>query len=258
MEEWPGWIYLPEELTDCYTSITSMTTFLVTIYKSEVPPPFGRGSIITGETIDNKTFWSSSIGFKMIVLRPDIEMDLKRLFPFFRTVEPTGQLHRDSAVFRITSAKNQENRVDYFAWISSEGELLLCEDLKLLKKMIATGYGDVSCILEDFPYPSLLDLLPNLGAGLSFDSYKQAFYAICQKAGKDGIDSEVIESYKESNRILAEPFMKLFLLIIHYARILLFSILLRRPRMIIKCLSRELELIPGKKRSMMFWKNIAS
>ena len=193
-----GWINsppMPEELLDKFDSVTTMTTVRIVAYNSQEPRPMGRGGKISSEEIAGKNYFSNSFGFQMVVVRPDHNLELKKLLPGFKSVELIGQTIKEGSVYNFKSSRYRGKEITYYLWLSPEDELLVCEELKLLKKMISAGYGEEPGILADFPYPALLDALPDIGPGWTYASFKPAYKAICMQAEKDGIDTEEIKTH---------------------------------------------------------------
>ena len=200
LENWSNNIVIPTELADNYLSVTAMSTVRLVVYQSEAPRKLGRGAKIAGDKFGYKTYWSNSFGYRMIVLRPQPNKNLNDLLQYSDSVKPTDKLINRRPVYVMDSDKFRGEKVSYYLWITPEQELLICENLELLKKMIAVGSGAEPGVLDDFPYPELLEILPELGPGWTFVTYRPAYNAIKLKAVKDGIDPEEIKAVRDAEK----------------------------------------------------------
>lgn len=115
------------------------------------------------------------------------------------TLVRTGKKIAGKPVYSFANQEKGDRSAKLFAWTTPENELLVCDNLKLLREMIKAGNGDTMRLLDDEDYVDLVQLLPDLGSSWSLSASGKTRKQFEKELDSSDLTSEQRDRRKEEN-----------------------------------------------------------
>lgn len=192
---------IPERFQATWHSATFALKVRIFVYEFKKGMKIGDSKRYAGgarlDNVGDKTYVAESTGNYLGVYRYDDLDSLIKIADKEGVIQSTGIVFDKRKVF-TSGGKAKKRNVKLFLYPSVFQELLVCENLELLKRMIASGYGQESNILEEQMFVELSDMVPSLGPRWSWNTPQYKSEIIYTRAEKDGISLDEIEKSRRS------------------------------------------------------------
>lgn len=189
---------IPEGLSKNWISYTAMILTQVANpveNEKEVTPDHATAQVDPGRdvhrTIDN--------GHRLAVLRFPVDFPLKEKVGNIIDLENTDEKVDGQNILTYQSSPVGGNfNSSFYAYVVSPNELLICNDIKILKMMISTGKGEIMPVDLDSFFNDAIDLIPQLGPHWTMENPHHQFIKILADVEKNETDNEKAEKFRET------------------------------------------------------------
>lgn len=195
-----SYLPLPPPMKNNYSSFTTALKVKLLVYEYTSPKQKGKrpAGKMAAMIVGDKAYAAESTGFHLGVYRfADLDSLIKEAEKAGH-ITPTTDLFDKRYIYK-TSANIFKRQASLFLYPSVFQELLVCENLNILKKMIATGYGNEANILDEQEFTELADIIPDLGPCWDWMTFSLHWKVILNKAEKEGAAQEEIDKRRDEN-----------------------------------------------------------
>lgn len=194
---WPFYdlLPLPPSMADRFASWTCarIARYRISPYRKGEDLEFRSGM----NRVGGKEFRMENVGAHLMVWRFD---DLKRATDSAikaGELKPLATIVRRSPVYEFHWSSEGTSHDNWFAWSDGDQSLLVCEDLAMLRTMIAAGHGEESSCFDTPEFSLFLKLKDQLGNVFHAINYRAMNRIEAQQMRNQGIDKELADAHEQ-------------------------------------------------------------
>lgn len=202
--DWNDSMLLPSILKDRWDYSIEMTNVKIGVLQQETVPRNNKRNRFKQYSIGDKTYVTNHIGYPMQVISFPAELNLIKLINSQRGIIITDEIISGLPVYYDETEKTSVWTPDnYYFCITPENYFLACENLQLLDRMVKTGQYLIPSVMDDFPFPYLLDMFPDLNQQWRINDNTASLNALLIKLEKDEVEQSLIDKMFENKHYLA-------------------------------------------------------